>query len=219
MQLPNWIQPRAASLDDHREQLEHAREAHSAAQAAVSAAEQAFDNDGSAPTEKALLSALEAERAASLHVARAKRLLAEAERLKAEKERAALECHRAELEAQISARTEENRLADAEVAAWLAVADARLARRKQVEDRLALESELERVKLALGEKPRFSLSLPDREPSTIDIARRLETEREGLRFDDPRDAVLRDFASHLDPRNIRLMRDPPPPPWAVGGKQ
>src|SRR6478735_7632365 len=98
MKFPWSPKPRNAPLDELREQLTNARTAYQSAQAATQAAQTAFDDDGAASAEKALLGARSAENSAAEHLARAERLISAAEAQRAAEERSRLQAKRAELE-------------------------------------------------------------------------------------------------------------------------
>jgi len=165
MKFPWSPKPRNAPLDELREQLTNARSAYQSAQAATQAAQIAFDDDGAATAEKALLAARSAEQSAAEHLARAERLVGAAEAQRAADERARLQKKRAELEAKTTLPAllkvcdpDFQRAADALVA----FADARVALARRAAEFQALERELEGVTQALGQpRPNGIVENPD----------------------------------------------------------
>ncbi len=187
MKLP-WIRTGSASVAELRQQLDAAHTAENAATRATEAAQRAFDADGSAPSEKALLAARDAERGAAEHVARAERLLAAGEQAEAAELRKVNERRKAEIETQLADRSEIKRLEREHARALLLTTDKWQARRDHEEARDKLNRELDTIRVALGAEPNDvyrHIGFRSLEPSPIPIAEALSEEARKME-DEPR---------------------------------
>ena len=142
MRMP-WIRSAHASVDELNEQVTAAQAALVSARAGVADAQASFDSQGSSAAAEALRLARDAERDAVEHVARASRLLAAATAPSAIAERRTRERRMTELRSLLADTIEERTLLDAEIAAWRAVVDTRVARHEHERRMLALRAELD----------------------------------------------------------------------------
>jgi hypothetical protein len=191
--------PKEATVPELQDQLGAAQDAHQAAQDAVTAAELALDEAPSDLALKALRKAREAETEAADLVAHCRRMLAAGEEREAAAEQERLRARLAELEADHARGREQTPgMVDAEAEAFVAVADARLRRRRHLEGLRELRAEMARVRLALGEPPAdIPLRDLDVDPPLGPVASRLVEESRGLPTDDHRAGYLRDLARGL----------------------
>ena len=190
--------PRTATLEELKQQLSEATTAQAEAQRAVESAQRAFDDDGAEASAKGLARAREAADLASEHVARAKRLLAAAEATKAAEDRAELERRRATIRSQVSDQTKDRELEAAEVRAFVAVVEARLARRRHNQRRFELESELLRLGTALGEPESPTYGYGRIEPGVVVVAEQLR-DLSARETDQQRRAILFELSRLLAP--------------------
>ena len=174
-QLPWSLKPPTAPLKELREQLANAQASYEAAQAATQTAQVAFDDAGDDGAQKALDTAEIAEKKAKAHVGRAERLVEAAENQRKAEERAALEREAQALEEELSAKNaEDEQLVRAEVAGYLAAAEARAARHDRSAALIGRAHRLQAIRGELGLDSRALLAHQlDAEPPHHVVAERL----------------------------------------------
>jgi hypothetical protein len=196
-----WIRPRGASLEELRDQLGHAQRVHDGALQAAATALGAFDDTGSEASAKALEAADKAAEKTARVLARAKRLLDEAKAAKHAEDRRAKERRREELQRLLADVSRDGELTDAAVKAWLAVADAQLARAENELHLTRLDNELVGIEAELGVEEKW-VRRNRLGATTHVIAEALRAECQGLPAG-PRREVLHTLAFMLAPNGVR----------------
>ena len=191
LNLSKWLRPASASTEELAEQLEKAEQQYSDAVAATQAAREAFDTTGATSAENALVEAEDVERRARVHVDRAKRLLTAAQERDAAEHRRQLEAEAESLTAELKRLREQARRGpevEAEVAALLAVADARVERWRLTHQTQETSRRLTIVQNKLGHTVRLESHISDA-PYAHAVDDRLTEIARSLR-DDPRTRLL-----------------------------
>jgi hypothetical protein len=196
-----WLRPRSAPLAELVDQHQHASNALAAAQEAVRAAKSDFDDEVNAASERALDAAKEAERVAQGRFERADRLLKAANAAKDAEERRAKERRREELQAILADVSRDRELTDTAVKAWLAVADAQVARAESELHLTRLDNELVGIEAELGVEEKW-VRRNRLGAATHVIAEALRAECQGLPAG-PRREVLHTLAFMLAPNWVR----------------
>ncbi|MEO7037298.1 MAG: hypothetical protein ABI548_25315 [Polyangiaceae bacterium] len=141
---------RIETVDALRTKLAAKRTAHAEAQAATELAIVAFDEHGTPAAEKALATARAGETSAIEHLRRAERLLAEAENTSKREEREALEREVRRLQTEFNADAEDQKLIEAECAAFLGLVRAMVARQEHAQGRMLLLQRINASVVSLG---------------------------------------------------------------------
>jgi hypothetical protein len=200
--LGNWLRPRTATVEELREQLEHAAKAYEDATVAVESAQQSFDDSGSDAAAKSLTAARDVARFAGEHRDRARRILDEAEAKRAVEERAALQAKHDALKAELDAPDKVDAdLEEQEAGGYVAAFKVRAARWEHFQQRAAKRQQLQIMSHALGYPPPRS----DRNelPHSIQVAKIIRDHLTGLPIGQARDLAFA-VAHFLDPIGNRF---------------